>query len=317
MRDEVSFRQLSATALAGMAAPLILLGARLHWRWVLVALLASAIYYYIMYKIRTRQPLTKRLVSSQTGSVLLCLTAVWLLWLAGFMADKSVLSFPQTANQPLTGLLLLGLAAWAAQGGIRTVVRCGAVLLPVLAVLFGIVLMFSVPGVSLAQLKPYGDWTQAATLFAVLTLPTLCLYIPPENGLGKPAPWILAGGLLTLAASVITAGCLSAPVAAKPMSFYTLAQSVSLFGTMERFEALSSAACLAGYFCLLAFLLCIANKLLSALFPKIPAWLLWLLAAVSALVSNEVSVAFAAVTASIFCAVFPLLTQAIGGRKKV
>lgn len=319
LRDRLTFRQLAATVLAGLSVPLTLLGARLHWRWVLVAVLFAAIYYCMLYRKTAEKPLTELTVSvyGTAGKRMLGLIAVWLVWLAGYLADKSALSFPQTAGLPLTGLAVLALAAWAAKDGIRTVVRCGTILLLLLAVLYATVLTFSTPQVRTKWLSPAGDWTQAVFFFPLLTLPTLVLYFKPEPDGTSLIPWLTAGAVLTLAASVITAGCLSAPVAAREMSFYTLARSVSLFGTVLRFEALISAACLAGFFCLIGFVLCTAREILMFLEWKREMLWIFLLAVLAAVLSSRLSPSFFSAGAGIFCAVFPLITQGIGGRKKL
>lgn len=319
MRDCLTFKQLAATALVGLCVPLTLLGARLHWRWVLVALLCAAIYYCILYRIRSDKPLTELTVSiyGTAGRAILLLFAAWLIWLAGWLADKSTLSFPQTTGYPLTGLAVLALAAWAAQDGIRTVVRCGTVLLLLLAVLYGTVLLLSAPQVRIEWLEPYSTGSQAVFFFPILTLPTLTRFYRTEPDGTSPAPWLIAGAVLSLATSVITAGCLSAPVAAREMSFYTLSRSVSLFGTVLRLEALISAACLAGFFCLIGFVLCTAREVL--IYLHCPRAMLWIFAgAVSAaMVSDALPTAFFSLGAGIFCAVFPLITQGIGARKKL
>lgn len=319
MRDRLTFKQLAATVLAGLSVPLTLLGARLHWRWVLAAVLLAVIYYCILNRITAKAPLTELTVSvcGTAGKWMLGLIAVWLVWLAGFLADKSALSFPQTAGLPLTGLAVLALAAWAAKDGIRTVVRCGTLLLFLLAVLYATVLIFSAPQVRINWLAPAGDWTQAVFFFPLLTLPTLTLYYQPEPDGTSPVPWLTAGAVLTLAASVITAGCLSAPIAAQKMSFYTLARSVSLFGTVLRFEALISAACLAGFFCLIGFVLCTAREILMFLGCKREMLWIFLSSVLAAVLSDRLSPTVFSVGAGIFCGAFPLITQGIGGRKKL
>lgn len=304
-----------------MTVPLTLLAARLHWRWVLLALLLAAVYYYIMYRLKQDKPLAELTLTvyGKAGKGILWLTALWLVWLAGYLAVQSASAFPQTAQKPLTGLLLLLPAAGAAKNGSRSFVRCAVLLLLLLGVLYGIVLIFSAPQVQARWLAPTADVTQALLCFPFLTLPTLLQYHRPVRDGTKMVPWLAAGGVLALAASVITAGCLSPALAAESMSFYELSQSVSLFGTALRFEALISAACLIGYFCAIGFVLCTARQIIFTLLPGLPAQKIILLpfAAAAALLSIRISAVAFSVGAAIFCAVFPLVTQGIGGRKKV
>lgn len=320
MRDGLTTRQLAATMLAGMAVPLTLRSAQMHWRWVLLALLAAALYYYIMYRKKRTVPLTELTVSAygKAGKPVLWAAAIWLLWLSGYVAKQSVNAFPQTTGQPLTGLLLLGIASWAAKKGTSAVARCGALLILLLGVLYGIVLIFIAPQVQLRWLAPYGTWKQSIGLFPLLTVPSLLLYFKPDQNNTKPLPWLAVGGILALAASIITAGCLSPRLAAEQMSFYTLSRSVSLFGTMERFEALISAACLTGYFCLMGLMLCAAKEIMQYLLVQVPEKriLIFLPSAVAAVVSTMLPTTVFVVGTAIFSGVFPLVTQEIGRLKK-
>lgn len=321
MRDGIRFSQLEAAVFVAMTVPLTLVGARLHWRWVLVAVLCAAAYYYIMYRTSDEKTLAEQTLSAygKGGRVLLGLVCVWFIWLCGWLSDRSALVFVQTQTTPYTGLLLLALAAWTAKHGIRAVVRCGAVLLPLVLLLEGVVLVGSAPGVKTEWLAPFGDLRQGLLFLPLLTVPTVARYYKTtRNKTDRPALWLLTGGILALAASVITAGCLSPHIAAEQMSFYTLAQSVSLFGTVERFEALISAACLVGYFLLCALLLCTVRELLSMLLPKLPEQKIWLYppAALAAIISGALPLWIFALGAAIFCGIFPVLTQGIVALKK-
>lgn len=304
-----------------MTVPLTLIGARLHWRWVLVALLGAAVYYYIMYRLDREKPLAEQTLAvfGKWGKPLLWLIAVWLIWLAGWLSDRSTLVFPQTQTQPLAGLPILLLAAWTAKHGIRAVVRSGAVLLPLICLFDAIVLLGSAPKIRVQWLAPTADLRQSLLFLPLLTVPTVARYFQTDHRkTDRPALWLAAGGILALAASVVTAGCLSARIAAEPMSFYTQARSVSLLGTMERFEALISGACLIGYFCLCAIMLCTVRKLLQTLLPQVPEKKIWLFVptALAAALSAGLPVWIFAIGAAIFCGIFPLLTQGIVALKK-
>lgn len=307
--------------LSAMSVPLTLIGARLHWRWVLAAILCAAVYYYIMYRLDRGKPLAEQMLTAygKGGKPILWLIVLWLLWLTGWLADRSTLVFPQSQTKLLTGLPMLLLAAWAAKQGIRTVLRCGAVLLPLICLLTGTVLLGSAPKIRAAWLTPAGDFRQALLFLPILTLPTVSLFLPAKReGKDRKVWWLLAGGALALAASLVTAGCLSPKIAEQTMSFYALASSVSLLGTVERFEALISGACLAGYFCLCALLLCSVRRLLAVLLSEQTAKKLWLFppAALAAVLSSGLPVWIFCVGAAIFCGIFPLITQGIVALKK-
>ncbi len=307
--------------LSAMSVPLTLIGARLHWRWVLAAIVCAAVYYYIVYRLGCGKPLAEKTLTAygRGGRPILWMNVLWLIWLTGWLADRSTLVFPQSQTKLLTGLPVLLLAAWTAKQGTRTALRCGTVLLPLICLLNGTVLLGSVPKIRTAWLTPAGDLRQALLFLPILLLPTVSMFLPAKReGKDRRAWWLAAGSVLALMASLVTAGCLSPKIAEQTMSFYTLASSVSLLGTVERFEALISGACLCGYFCLCTLLLCAVRRLLAVLLPEQTAKKYWLFppAALAAILSDGLPVWIFSVGAAIFCGIFPLLTQGMVALKK-
>ena len=195
-------------------------------------------------------------------AILLVLTAA----LGGLVLWTGALSggaFPETAGSGLAAALLL-LTAWSAvRRGPERSARCAAVLLPLLVLLYGVVLAFSLPGLEPARLRPQWDMKEALGCCGALLLPGAGLCLRREGTGRSPAPW--CGAAAAAAAALVTGGVLGAREAAGPAAFLTLAGSLSLRGTMLRFEALISGAMLISAFCLACLLLAAIRSLLEAL----------------------------------------------------
>ena len=199
-------------------------------------------------------------------SGLAVLTAALLL-LSVWGARESALAFPETAGRPTAACLVLALAWAAVRRGAEVPGRCAAVLIRLLALLYGVVLLFSLPQLRWEWLGPVFDGRGALRCFCVLLLPGAGLCLERETGAGFPARIWIAAALAGLGA-LVTAGILSPGLAAEPGDFQTLARSVSILGVMQRFEALISGAQLISGFCLCALLLTAGRSLLEALIGK-------------------------------------------------
>lgn len=197
---------------------------------------------------------------------LVVLTAGMLL-LAVWGAGASALAFPETAGNPVAACLVLALSWAAVRRGAEVPGRCAAVLVRLLAALYGIVLVFSLPQLRWEWLRPEWSLPGAVRCFWVLLLPGAGLCLEREGRAGFPwQAWALVP--LAGAGALVTAGILSPALAAEPMAFHTLARSVSVLGVMLRFEALISGAQLISGFCLCTLLLAAARSLLEGLLGK-------------------------------------------------
>ena len=164
--------------------------------------------------------------------------------------------YPESRGGPLTGLLLLLAAAYAAERGEETVLRSGAILFFFLTAVEAVILGFSAVQVRAAWLAPQTGRVPFAAMTAALS-PMAVLYV--RGGAQRTGGWLAAGIGLCAAAALCAAGTLSPRVAGEEaFAVYTMAKSVSVFGVMERLEPVVSAALTAGGFCLLS-VLCLAN----------------------------------------------------------
>ncbi len=116
---------------------------------------------------------------------------------------------------------------------------------------------------------PTAQWDHGLWTAGVFLLPAGVWYVPCSRSRKGPA-WQMALLLPLFAAalSAVTVGVLSPKLAAsRTVPLYDLAQSVSLFGVVERIEPLLSAAMTMGVFSLLTSLVCAAQALADQLRP--------------------------------------------------
>ncbi len=148
--------------------------------------------------------------------------------------------YPESRGGPLTGLLLLLAAAYAAERGEETVLRSGAILFFFLTAVEAVILGFSAVQVRAAWLAPQTGRVPFAAMTAALS-PVAVLYV--RGGARRTGGWLAAGIGLCAAAALCAAGTLSPRVAGEEaFAVYTMAKSVSVFGVMERLEPVVSAA---------------------------------------------------------------------------
>ena len=314
---QASPRQLGALGFCAFSVPAVLLLPHLGWLWAsIAAVCVAALMLLALHLCRKNElPLAPTAAKWKLGRVLLLLALIWNLLLLGAAAKQLCAAFPDGKNTPLVGLLLLLLAVYAAKRGRGP--RVAAIvfffLLGIYALLFGF---------SLTELRGEYLIPETQVDFVGLTAalaPTSLLYLC-RGGRGTGLTWIMGGILLAFAAAFMTAGILSAPVAAQQdFALYEAAKSVSIFGVIGRLEPLVSTAVSMGGFCMLC-LLCSANgQMLSSLSPKAEKWIvpinlfvpmgfLWL--------SSFISGVVIAVGTTIFWGIFPLATLLLGTRKK-
>lgn len=255
-RDRISARQLGALILTAAWVPVFGYCCRIHWLWTLLGGLAAAL---------TLSGLTWLLNRRKRRGVERGEAARWqgcfaplLLGGAGAAAWAGSFAFPETAGSWLAALLIFGLAGAAAGLGPAAAGRCAGILLWTTGVLYGIVLVFSLPQIRLSWLlPPRGAWTEAGKVWAALLTPAGGLFL--TGGLGEDQklphwPWWTAAAAAA-AASAVTGGILSPALAGEREAFRTLARGVSVLGVMRRFEALVNGALLMSAFCLCAMLL--------------------------------------------------------------
>ncbi len=211
------------------------------------------------------------------------------------------------------------MAAYAAGKGVSAVVRAGAICFFFFVALYALLFGFSLPQMRAAWVKPV--LRPAWTLLPAALAPAGALALTGHcRERGRISGWLPGGMGLAVLAALVTAGCVSPEVAgAEPFAFYTMSKSISLFGAMERFEALVSAALTAGGFCLLA-LVCLVNAEIAKTLRQgagkaVPA-ANFLLGGAAIFLGSGIPAAVMAVGTAIFWGALPLGIPLLAKRKK-
>ena len=242
----------------GSSAAVAACGCGLGWVWVLAGGLIVCLYYIYM---ETNLPAVG--LTGLLPKWLQVATLIWLVVVMAWSANLADSAFPMVDGFPTLGWTMLVLAAWAGWKGASACAGCTGVLCLFLLILYSIVAVFALPDIRLENLRPYGVWQNGIRAVGLFLLPAAVWYLPCRKN-RKQAMWIAAVLLLlgSVVLAAVTAGVLSPLLAAsRPSPVYMLAQSVSLFGVVERIEPLLSAAMTMGVFCLLSSMACACREL--------------------------------------------------------
>lgn len=321
MRDKLLPRQLCALAFCAFTVPAVGLLPRTGWLWASIAAVCCAAVLAVGVLLTRKKGGSAAALAAQSGlgKALLVPLLFWNFLALGMTARYLCGAYPDAGGFPLTGALLLLLAAYAANKGVSAVARVSAICFFFLIALYALVLGFAAPQLRLQwltlQTKPV--WTILPAVFS----PVCVLFLTGHcTERGKTAGWLFGGMALAFLAAFVAAGCLSPEVAgAEPFAVYTVTKSLSLFGAMERFEALVSAALTAGGFTLLG-LLCLTNaELIRALWPraeKCSGVANFLLGFAGIFASSVLNAGISAAVSAIFWGILPIGILSLAKRKK-
>lgn len=275
--DSYSPRQLCALLWASLAAPLVTVCSAVSWPWVLLGAGGAAVVLAVMGIPAARCPegegaaaLLRLAWGNRAARLAGCASWLWLALAAALAASMAVTAFPRDNAFPAIPLVLLALGTLPAAKGPAAACRFGATLFLAVAPMIALVLVFGAADVRLAHLSPGGAAGDAAAPMAVLLLPAAGFFLRDRLG-GRGTPWIrwfLLAGLLAAAVSVVCVGALGGTLAKTASNaFWYMSQSISVFGVMERFEAVISALLAISFCCLLAFLVSAGQKALCCAAP--------------------------------------------------
>ena len=265
MGQRIGERQRWAWLLAGESALVATCACGMDWIWIVAAAAIVSGYYIYIERYLGSAGLSAIICAKfgKAGKGILLLTLVWLVVLAAWSANLADAAYPMVDGYPVLGWTVLAMAAWGSWKGAAVCAGCVGVLCLFLLGLYGTVSAFAVPDITLAYLIPQGQWKSLGLVMGLLLVPAAIWYLPCKRT-REELPWKTAlllpvgAGLL----GAVTVGVLSPALARSLASpLYTVAQSVSVFGVVERIEPLLSAAMTMGAFCLLAVLACAAGRL--------------------------------------------------------
>lgn len=321
MEDRILPRQLCALALCAFTVPAVGLLPRAGWLWAGIAasVTAGLLAAGVALCRKKGGSLTELAAQSGCGRWCLRLLLVWNLFALGTAARYLCKVYPDSRAFPLVGALLLLLAVCAAGKGVSAVARAAAVCFFFFVALYALLFGFSLPQMRTAWLRPtlHPAWQLLPAALAPVCSLTLTGHCRTR---GRISGWLLGGVGLAVLTALVTAGCVSPEVAGEePFAFYTMSKSISLFGAMERFEAIVSAGLTAGGFCLLA-LMCLANAeivktLRQGTGKAVPAGN-FLLGGAAIFLGSGIPAAVMAAGSAIFWGVLPFGILLLGNRKK-
>ena len=334
-RSAASARRLRALTFCAATVPAVLILPRVGWLWACAASVLSA----ALLALCTRRP-------ARPSRAVDGLRLAWTLLVLGASARRLCAAFPQRESV-LIGLLLLLLAVYASARGEEILTRAGTVCCLLLLALYAALLLFSLPTLHRAWLRPQTkpDWTLLS--YALLPLAALPLrpnapravhlaaapravhpaqknqqaLQPPHRQKDHSLLWMGGGVLLTTLCALVTAGGLSPQVAAdERFPFYSAMKSVNLLGVMERLEPLASAALTVGGFALLGMLCAVSARCMERAAPRMAAHAGWwnLLGGLAAFaLAPFLSTRVFAIGTTIFWGLLPLAELIRGSEKNI
>lgn len=166
-------RQLCAVTLAAASVPALLYLPRLGWVWATAAAAISALLLGLCGRRCAPGGLTEVIPAAfgRAGRAVLALVLLGGSLLLGGAARALCAIYPESRGGPLTGLLLLLAAAYAAERGEETVLRSGAILFFFLTAVEAVILGFSAVQVRAVWLAPQ----KGRVPFAAMTAGGFCL----------------------------------------------------------------------------------------------------------------------------------------------
>ena len=176
------------------------------------------------------------------------LRLVWCALLGAYVLARTRGLFPQAGGSFLIPAVLAGLAAYAASRGEGTSLRAGAAARGFVLALPVLIALFSVPEMDFRALLAPVRWREAALAAGVCLVPGMALR--RSRGTAGAAAAAVIAAALPAAVCYGTLG--AAQTADDPFPLYRAAQTISVFGVMERFEVLLSGALAASAFFALA-----------------------------------------------------------------
>ena len=242
------------------------------------------------------------------------LRLVWCVLLAGYGLSITRGLFPQAEGSLFVPAVLAGLCAYALCRGERAAHRAGAAVWAFILALPAVIALFSVPEMDWRALLAPVRWREVGLAAAVFVVPGMALRRGARGAGGFAAGAVL---LAALPAAVCYGTLGAAGTAAEAFPLYRAAQTISVFGVMERFEVLLSGALAAGAFFALAGIL---EAGLSGVMKKTNAWGAVGISAAALALSVPAALLpgwFFAVGSGVCCGLVPLGILLVGAGKKV
>ena len=303
---DLPHRQLTAWLAAAIIPTAIQLTSGASWLSVLLTCILSLLCVWLRWAFGT-EPTGKLAIILQWGLLAAVLATA---------CQASTQSWPKGAH-PAVGIILLLLSLWSVWKGTSASARVGCVLFWFVLVLYLVLLGAGVKDIRIEWLQPTKGDVNAFGCVLLLTPAAAAIHLYNKGGM---KPRLLLIGAFCTAAAVVTAGVLSANVAAgKDNAFYEMTRSLNLLGQARRFEAVLSAGMTAGWFSLLSLYLSLCAHLAERLNPGYGKWGSTAAAAIAGVIllcDLHIPGVILLIISAVFWVLLPLLTQVLGGEKK-
>ena len=258
MEGGISARQAGAWGVCAASVPAVLTCAGLGWGWVLLGCAIAAGYYVLTQELAGGAvylpEFTVRAFGKAAGRVVLAIGGVFTLLAAAQTARRAGNAFPDGTAELAGGVIVL-LGTLAGEKGAKQAAKVCGVLFLVLAGLYTIIILAAAKNVQLRWMEPWGGARQTLEVVPPLLVLTCLRFLPGRKAAVKSG-WLGLLAVCPAAFAALTAGCLSPRLTQQlTFPFYTVSQSLSVLGVMERLEPVVSAALLLGFFALESLLL--------------------------------------------------------------
>lgn len=226
-----------------------------HMSWL--SALIGGIAAILLYELRLKLP------GGKAPGLIAVLQVLWLAVPLAVLASVVRELFPDASNGVYVPLVVLALSWLLARHPRDGVLACCVIVAYFLLAAVAVVCVFSLPGVQWRYLKPSFDWSEAAMALSIALGGMALLTAVPGAKPGRAWRWIAL--LCPALICTVVAGNLSRPLAAQQAgAFYALSRSISLFGVVERFEALVASCLTLGLCSACALLLHAAREMIPS-----------------------------------------------------
>lgn len=319
MEGSISGRQAGAWGFCAASVPAVLTCAGLGWGWVLLGCAIAAGYYVLTQELANGAvylpELTVRAFANAAGRTTLVIGGAFTLLAAAQTARRAGIAFPDGTAELAGGVIVL-LGTLAGEKGAKQATKVCGVLFLVLAGLYTIIILAAAKNVQLRWMEPWGGARQTLEVVPPLLVLTCLRFLPGRKAAVKSG-WLGLLAVCPAAFAALTAGCLSPRLTQQlTFPFYTVSQSLSVLGVMERLEPIVSAALFMGFFALESLLLEAGREQIERAAPII-AGKRWARAALGIAVfglsflTDGIPAEVWALGAAVCWGIVPLLTQLI------
>ena len=258
MEGSISGRQAGAWGFCAASVPAVLTCAGLGWGWVLLGCAIAAGYYVLTQELANGAvylpELTVRAFGKAAGRTTLVIGRAFTLRAAAQTARRAGIAFPDGTAWLAGGVIVL-LGTLAGEKDAKQAAKVCGVLFLVLAGLYTIIILAAAKSAQLRWMEPWGGARQTREVVPPLLVLTCLRFLPGRKAAVKSG-WLGLLAVCPAAFAALTAGCLSPRLTQQlTFPFYTVSQSLSVLGVMERLEPIVSAALFMGFFALESLLL--------------------------------------------------------------